>query len=302
MKFHCISKLFLPVSLFILLQCNTLQDLITPIYVTAGLESASIRFVSDDKQEGLESLSKQFSPEVIRSPFTGLRRVISQQAKDSGFYTLRSVPHVIAPDHWLGRYFAYAFTLDSPRIFRGSLFDYPDRGFTPQTIEEAFIAQSIPQNDLSSRRTSYIYEETRAYATGYVGYFDPEGLTLAIGINMGQVLYNLTLIENRIKTSEVLGRYRPMLSTTIMMSYSIGQFFEGTVLENTSVYLEATSENNLRYPLKTEVLRSDGTNPSSLFLESSFFRLGIIKKIDLISSRPEQVAPRENLDSSENFD
>ncbi|MCC5813460.1 MAG: hypothetical protein JJT78_01780 [Leptospira sp.] len=281
------KRYFILVMLFGM-NCNSLQDLLTPIYVTAGLESSSIRFVSDDKQDGTDALARQFSPEVIRSPFTGLRRVLSQQAKDSGFYTLRSVPHVIAPNHWAGKYFAYAFTLDSPRVFRGSLFDYPDTGFVPQTIEEAIFARSVPQNDLSSRRTSYIYEETRAYATAYLGYFDPEGFSLAIGINFGQVLYNLTLIENRIKTSETLGRYRPMLSTTIMLSYSIGHYFSGTVFENTSIYLEATSENNLRYPLKTELLKSDGTNPPSLFMQSSFFRIGIIKQIDLIASTSEK--------------
>lgn len=262
--------------------CKTLESFINPIYISAGLESASIRFVSDDKKTGPEAFNRQFSPDLIRSPFTGLRRILSQSARDTGFYTLRSSPIVISHNHWLGRYFAYSFSLDSPRIFRGELFDYPEKAVVPTTLEEQILFSFIPKNELTSRRMDFIYEELRLYGTGYIGYFNKEGFSLGLGLNYGQIRYNLTLLENNFRVSEVLGMYRPMLSTTIFFSYDIGHYFPNTILENVGIYIEAIYESNLRYPLKTQVLKSDGTNPPSLFLESNFVRVGFIKEINLI--------------------
>lgn len=264
-------------------QCKSVQNFFSPIYITAGLETTAIRFVSDTPSHNLaQSFSQQISPDMATNSFVSLKNINSEANNTRGFYTLRSNPTAIAPNHWLGKYFAYSFTLDSPRIFRGELFDYPDKGIVATTWQDYYALAAVPQNDVTSRRMDYIYEDTRAYGTLYLGIFDPDGFSFALGINYGQVHYNLTLIDGMLRVSEVLGKYRPMFSSTLMVSYSISRFFPGSILEDSSLYLEATSESNSRYPLTTQVLRTDGTHPPSLFLQANFVRLGITKKIDLI--------------------
>ncbi|MCB1190788.1 MAG: hypothetical protein H7A23_07370 [Leptospiraceae bacterium] len=264
--------------------CQTIESFLSPIFITAGIENLELKFVTKN--------SDRFG--VKKTDLTSNNKFdISKgedvHAKDTsttrGYYTIDSSISQISKTNPFLRYFAYSFTLDSPRIFRGTLKDYPSTGLMDSDPIKAYFLNISNNNVFYGRRINYTYEDTRLFATLYLGYFDSLKWYVGYGVDAGQIKYNFQLIENKVLVTDVVSKYRPLLGQTLLIGYNIGQFFPNSILENTFLYIKVVGSSFYRHPLTNSVQREDGLPTEPLYLHTNFIRLGIRKEIELISKK-----------------
>lgn len=289
--FWCIGRIFKVFYIFIfflVFYCKTIESFLSPIYITAGVENSELQFVTKSSDRlGLKNI---FSKEQNYVPNN---EKVDVHAKDTsttrGYYTIDSSITQLSKENRFLRYFAYSFTLDSPRIFRGTLNDYPGVGIATLDPVKAYFLNISDNNIFFGRRINYTYEDTRFFATFYLGYFDSPNWYIGYGVDMGQIRYHFQLIEKKLLVTDVRGKYRPLLGQTLTIGYNIGQHFPKTILEDTFIYIKVVGSSYFRHPITNALQREDGLLSEPLYLQTNFIRLGVRKKIELIKQKGEEV-------------
>jgi len=275
-------------ALFIVQNCKTIENLINPIYVTAGVETISALFYSREPEDYnifnqvLDSNSASASPQRYQTH--------SYSSAEKAFFTIGSIPQRPWKDFGFMKYFAYKFSLESPRLFRGTLIHYPDSGIQ---INDPFLSYAIDKqgpNALYSQRVDFTYYDARGFAILYAGYFDNPNWFFGAGIGAGISNYSLQLVENLQVISDVRNRNRTIYNASLIYGYKIGNYFEDSILEDTYLYLELTNEFLFFNPVAARVTTTNGTNADSLYLNMQYARLGIIKEVNLVSSKSKDQA------------
>ncbi|TGL60113.1 hypothetical protein EHQ58_06325 [Leptospira ognonensis] len=280
-KQHAIILIFL-----FFIQCKTIENIINPIYVTAGVESISALFYSREPRD-----QNFFNDLITATPVAQQNNKYESHSyanAERAFLTIGSIPQRPWKDFGFMRYFAYKFTLESPRLFRGTLVNYPDSGIQTNDILTAYLLDKQGPNATFSQRIDYTYYDTRGFAILYAGYFENPNWFIGLGAGAGLSSYSLQLVENFRVISDAKNRYRTIYNTSLIYGYKVGKFFDDSILEDTFLYVEFTNEFLFLNPVVANVQTSTGTNADSLYLSMQYARLGIIKEIDLIQKKPKQ--------------
>lgn len=273
---------FLPLLLLGMTGCKVFESLFSTVHIAAGAEADSIRFYT--RQSEFER--------VLRSVGTGEDITASSLAADyhsearviySGFYTLSSPPALFPfIDRYLaGHLISYSFSLSSPRIFRGTLYNYPDSGSKSLDPMTVLLNSAFPPPPEFSRRMEYQYIEYNAMATIYFGYFGSNIVYGGIGVNFGQSRYNLQLLENNFRVGNTIGHWRAFTSIGVTLGYHLGRHFPKGIFSNTFIFVETANEITARHALSVALPRSDGSEAPPLYLSTGVVRFGIRKSIDL---------------------
>lgn len=286
--------------------CSSLRE----ITIDAGGEASMVRFFSV-KKDPLKSARDALNPEQVSGNNQESRYYHSEYNPVVGGYIAASLPP--APLPLLGglhpylSYIQYSVNIKSPRIYRGTLKNYPDLNVQPAPKDPGltmFFEHTDPP-DFAARRMDYLYEEFQFFLTLYLPYLTPGNWLIAPGLNWGNARYNFELHETlyakdlasvndvprvlvpEIRVSNVQGHYRPLLSTSILVGYKIGvHFSEESLLHDSYLILEYSSEDINRHALKTDLRRAyGGANPNPLYATSTQVRFGIRKSLKLFGSR-----------------
>ena len=269
------------VSVLFITNCKTIENIINPIYVTAGVESISALFYSREPKDQ-NFLSDLINSNPVSSPNPNRQFEIHSNANaERAFLTIGSLPQRPWKDFGFLKYFAYKFTLESPRLFRGTLVNYPDSGIQTNDLWTAYALDKLGPNPLYSQRIDYTYYDARGFAILYAGYFENPNWFLGVGAGAGISSYSLQLVENFRVISDAKNRYRTIYNTSLIYGYKVGKFFDDSLMEDTFLYIELTNEFLFLNPVAANVRTTTGTNADSLYLSMQYARIGIIKEIDL---------------------
>ncbi len=260
--------------------CKTLESLFNPIYITAGFEDSSILFYS--RESSARTLANDIIPNQTELSGNNEYRTHNFSSTERGFFTIGSLPQRPWKDLPYMKYFAYKFSIESPRLYRGTLLHYPDAGFSLNDVTLDYALQINGPDPLYSRKVDYMYYDTRAFATLYAGYFDNPNWFLGFGFGLGVSQYSLQLVENQREISDIRNARRNIYNTSLIYGYEIGKFFDRTILDQTYFFVEITNEFLFQNPIRATVLTVNGATPDSLYLSLQYFRIGIIKEINLI--------------------
>lgn len=275
-----LNRIFLCLFLFSQTNCKTVEALFNPIYITAGFENSSILFYS--RESSARTLANDIIPNSKVFKSNDEYRTHNFSSTERGFFTIGSLPQRPWKDIPYMRYFAYKFSIESPRLFRGSLLHYPDAGFRSNDATLDYLLQIRGPDPLYSRRIDYMYYDTRAFGTLYAGYFDNPNFFWGAGFGFGVSQYSLQLVENQREISDIRNARRNIYNISLIYGYQIGRFFDQTILDNTYFFAEITNEFLFQNPIRATVLTANGATPDSLYLSLQYFRIGIIKEINLI--------------------
>lgn len=267
-------------------QCKTIENIINPIYVTAGVESISALFYSREPRD-----QNFFNDLISATPVAQQNNKYESHSyanAERAFLTIGSIPQRPWKDYGFMKYFAYKFSLESPRLFRGTLVNYPDSGIQTNDVLTAYLLDKQGPNSTFSQRIDYTYYDTRGFAILYAGYFENPNWFIGLGAGAGISSYSLQLVENYRVISDAKNRYRTIYNTSLIYGYKVGKYFDDSILEDTFLYVEFTNEFLFLNPIVANVQTTTGTNADSLYLSMQYARLGIIKEIDLIQKKPKQ--------------
>jgi hypothetical protein len=276
-------RLFLIVSLT---HCKTIENIVNPIYVTAGVESISALFYSREPKDQ-NFISDLVNANPVAQP-NNRYETHSYANAERAFLTIGSIPQRPWKDYGIMRFFAYKFTLESPRLFRGTLVNYPDSGIKTDDLLSAYILDKQGPNPYLSQRIDYTYYDARGFAILYAGYFDNPNWFVGVGMGAGLSSYSLQLVENYKVISDAKNRYRTIYNTSLIYGYKVGKFFDESILEDTFLYVELTNEFLFLNPIAANVRTTTGTNADSLYLSMQYARIGIIKELDLIQKKQKE--------------
>ncbi len=263
--------------------CQTIESWFKVIHIDMGAEASGIRFYTKQTSESraVEGLLSGKGPGA-----DGLREQSEFRNSEAGFVTV-SVPPSTVWESGVFSYVAYATSIKTPRIFRGTLVNYPDLGIKTTDPFLAFLNANTAATNPGLRSLDYQYEELSFYFTVYAPYIQTGNWLFALGFNLGNTLYNLQLHESSVRINDTRGHFRPLLSSTMLVGYKLGNYFKkGSILRNTVIFMEVTNESGARHALKTNILRADGTNPPPLYVGLSTVRFGIRKAVNLLDDTP----------------
>ncbi|MCB1177992.1 MAG: hypothetical protein KDK36_10470 [Leptospiraceae bacterium] len=273
--------------------CKTIEKVFSTIYLTTGVEYDKIQLTTKSSDRlGFNRFGEKVRNDFITrnqqdepASLANLKRDVHSTSEITrGFFSLGSAPERYFTEYPVMKYFAFSFSLDSPRTFRGTLKGYPDQGISGLEPIGSYILNISPPVIQNIRKINYEYYDYRGYASFWVGYFESKFGYFAFGLNFGQVRYNFLIYENSYILSNVVGKYRPLRSQTLLFAFNLGRYFPKTLLEDTFIFFDITNESTFKSAVKTNVYRKDGGFVEPLYLSSDFVRFGIIKKVDLIRS------------------
>lgn len=269
--------------------CRTVESYLQTVHLAVGGESSSVRFYSVKTP-----LIDRFAYKDDDST-PGIRPHSQHKQRVRGFYNISSQPQRLPflEGTWVYQLFAVQASLQSPRSYRGILENYPDDGRTSMDPLEALLIELAPRQGVFARRMDYLYEEAQTYGTLYLGYFG-DNFQIALGFNFGQAYYSLLLIENKLVVTDTRGHWRPLYSESVIISYNLGRHFDRGLFTNTHIFLESVTELSSRHALQTQLRRSNGAEPDSLYLNSAVVRLGIRKTVELFESEDEEEGDEED--------
>ncbi len=209
----------------------------------------------------------------------------SFSSAEKAYFTIGSIPQRPWKEYGFLKYFAYKLSIESPRLFRGTLVNYPDPGLKVSDPFTAYILDKQGSNSILSQRIDYTYYDARGFAILYAGYFDNPNWFARFGLGAGLSSYSLQLVENFKVISDVRNRTRIIYNTSLIYGYKLGKFFDNSILEDTYLYAELTNEFLFSNPVTASVSTTIGTNADSLYLSMQYARIGLIKEIDVISKK-----------------
>ncbi len=262
--------------------CRTIESYLQTVHLAVGAETSSVRFYSVKTP-----LVDRFAYQDDDST-PGIRPHSQHKQRVRAFYNVSSQPQRLPflEGTWVYQLFAVQASLQSPRSYRGILENYPDDGRTSNDPIEALLIELIPRQGVFARRMDYLYDEAQAYGSLYLGYFG-DNFQIAVGFNFGQAYYSLLLIENKLVVTDTRGHWRPLYSESVIISYNLGRHFDRGLFTNTHIFLESVTELSSRHALQTQLRRSNGAEPDSLYLNSAVVRLGIRKTVELFETEPD---------------
>ncbi|MBI3396792.1 MAG: hypothetical protein HY042_13220, partial [Spirochaetia bacterium] len=190
-------------------------------------------------------------------------------------------------------WFTYSFTLNNPRTFSGTLYNYPDDGRQHTDLLTLLYSSTHPAQGLFSRRMEYSFDEIQFYATLYIG-GSLGRFTGYLGFNFGQAMYNFDLLENNVRVSHAVNHYRPFSSQSVILGYRLGRPGAAWLPGNTLVYLEVITENTGLHPVHTDLIRTGGGPPDPLYANTTYIRIGIRKTLQLVDDTQAQ-EPQEKI-------
>ncbi|WP_244247579.1 LIC10647 family lipoprotein [Leptospira yasudae] len=279
--------------------CKTLESFFETIILTGGVDSTQLNFFA--KYNPLEEWVR--SNGGLKVPERDVRPVNHDPPKSVPFYTIGSIPRRLPGAPYSGyfailNYFAYGFTVTSPRTFRGDLLNFPDDGRTSSNLLEQTFFGLYPLPDPFGRKAEYLYMDYQAYATFYLGFIASQNWNLGIGVNLGYSVYDFDILEKGYRVSTARNQTRAITGFKLLYEYNIGRFFEDTIFYNVYLYLEASTIGNIanndhdsfnlgnfgKTPITQTIPASNAEGYHDLYLTMSTLRIGVRKEIQL--SRP----------------
>ncbi|PJZ68174.1 hypothetical protein CH373_17100 [Leptospira perolatii] len=237
-------------------------------------------------------------------------------SKDSSvyraFYSIGSVPGRLPGagelKGWLSflNWFAWSFSLTSPRTYRGTLINFPDDGRPYITPEQYLQYQLFPLPSVFGRKMDYIYEDYQVFFTFYLGYYTGQSFNFGVGPLYGLAFYRLDILENERRVSSVKNELMELKGIRLLMEYKVGQYFPDTILYNAYLFLELTNfgdQTGKGTVVEQHVLTANNQPAPSLYMSMSTMRLGIRKEIQLakeseVPNRAFQPELKDDLPSS----
>jgi len=220
-----------------------------------------------------------------------------------------SPPPYLIKAHPIFKYLLnYSFGFSAPRIYRGTLRNYPDIG-PKYATQDPFVLHAQEHGKIPgivSRVLEYSYDETRLYFTLFPAYLKKDRWLLAFVVTRGIIRYNLEIHESMVNTgfayqtnanfpwegvdirvSNVKSHYRPLKENGFILGYQFGANLPvHNLFHDAYIFLEYSGTEDNSPALKTELRRSfGGANPNPLLLESRTFKIGIRKPIYLTEGR-----------------
>lgn len=262
--------------------CRTIEQMFSVIEVHLGGEVSLARFYTKNNQfDGLPS-------PLGSSKASGTDERVRYRSEERAVYrAFTTVQTPLKPLPVIGELpvlnlLRFSVTLNTPRVFRGTLYNYPDDGRDIRDPVEYVFAETHPnRGPFLNRSMDYLFEEWQAYVTFLIGgsFHD---FHFYLGFNWGQEQYSFDIFENNMRVSHVVNRYRPVTSQSVIIGYKFGREGPAWLPGNTFAYVEVNTELTERHALKTDLRRTNGSAPDSLFVNATYVRIGIRKTLQLV--------------------
>ncbi|WP_025182391.1 LIC10647 family lipoprotein [Leptospira kirschneri] len=307
-----VSKKIVVLSIWIscMTSCKTLESFFESVILTGGVDNTQLNFFT--KYNSLENFVRTNGGSKISDKSD--RMVNDDSVKSVAFYTIGSIPRRLPGFPFKGyfkflNYFAYSFTLTSPRTFRGNLLNFPDDGRVYSNLTEQTLYGVYPLPEPFARKMEYLYIDYQAYTTLYLGFWELQNWNLGVGVNLGYSIYDFDVLENGFRVSSTRNQKRAIAGFKILYEYNIGRFLQDTIFYNLYLYLEVSSIGNndsrdsrdlfsfgnfSKTPITQTIPSNNGESHHDLYLTMNTLRIGVRKEIQLSSSNSEDLLRKES--------
>ncbi len=261
--------------------CRTIEQMFSVIEVHLGGEASLVRFYT--KNDQLDKFPTPIGSRKGNQTDDPVRYHSEDRAVYRAFTTVQTPlkPLPLIGELPVLNLLRFSVTLNSPRVFRGTLYGYPDDGRDVRDPLEYVFVETHPNRGPISRSMDYLFEEWQAYVTFLVG-GSFRDFHLYLGFNWGQAQYSFDLLENNVRVSHAVNRYRPLTSQSIIFGYKFGREGPAWLPGNTFAYMEVNTELTSRHALKTDLRRANGLATEPLFVNATYVRIGIRKTLQLV--------------------
>lgn len=272
--------------------CSTLEGLFRTVEVAVGVEAGDVRFHTYESDlESFVRTGKQ-SNASNRRQHNEYDRFIP-----TAYYTVNSAPSKLPlVGEWpILEFVAYSLVLKPARVFRGALYNYPDEPLVSSNPLIQLAARAANPAPPYGESIEYLFEEFQVYASFYLPFIQGEAGYIGWGINWGAGSYNLEMHRGDFRVSNVRNHWRPLLSFAFTAGLSLDRFESRGYLDNSHAFLELSTETSNKHPIKNDLLDRRGLPPQTLYINSTYVRLGLRKRVTFLA--PTKEKPKKESDS-----